>query len=102
MLILLCIYNAIKASQGPCPISKFWYVKIPSKVKVFLSLVSKGGILTKDVLLHKGWSGSSRCIFCNLDESIDHLLFTCPVARYIWNVVKCVFNIRGTPLSFDG
>lgn len=40
-------------------------------------------------------------MFCNLDESIDHLFFSCPVTRYVWNVVKCAFNLQDIPDSFD-
>jgi hypothetical protein len=40
----------------------------------------------------RGWGGSTQCMFCASDENISHLLFNCPVARYIWSVFQCTFN----------
>ena len=41
-------------------------------------------ILTKDQLRTRGWSGYSKCPFCNHDKTVNHLFITCSFARQIW------------------
>ena len=53
----------------------------------------KGVTLTKDNLARWRWKGSVRCCFCNLDETIQHLFFYCPNAKFIWRLVQVVFNL---------
>ena len=53
----------------------------------------KGVTLTKDNLAMRRWKRSVRCCFCNLDETIQHLFFDCPNAKFIWRLVQVVFNL---------
>jgi hypothetical protein len=36
----------------------------------------KGVVLTKDNLAKCNWQGNKKCVFCNSDESIQHLFLT--------------------------
>ena len=65
------------------PYKFLWKVQIPLRVKIFLWLVLKKSILTRDVLLHRGGRCEAKCLFYGKNESIDHLFFLCPLARYI-------------------
>ena len=67
--------------------------KIPLKIKVFIWYLLKGVTLTKDNLARRQWKGSVRCCFCNLDETIQHLFFDCPNAKFIWRLVQVEFNL---------
>ena len=40
-------------------------------------------------------------MFCSNVESVDHLFFTCPVARFLWGIVRCAFAFRTVPVKFD-
>ena len=40
-----------------------------------------------------GWQGCEKCLFCHAKESVNHLFLECALARYIWYVVKCAFDI---------
>ena len=31
---------------------------------------------------------------CDNKETIQHLFFECPMTRFTWNVMACVFNIK--------
>jgi hypothetical protein len=53
---------------------------------------SEKSILTKDVLLQRGGDCDPGCHFCGKKETINHLLFQCPLARYMWNVVSCAIG----------
>ena len=33
-------------------------------------------------------------VFCDQDETIQHLLFSCPLAKMIWRIVYMAFSIR--------
>ena len=70
-----------------------WKVKVPLKIKVFMWFVHKQVILTKDNLVKRNWTGSSRCSFCDRDETIKHLFFDCLLARVLWHAVQIAFNI---------
>ena len=36
-------------------------------------------------------------MFCGKDEMIDHLFFSCSVAKTIWALVRCAFDLKSTP-----
>lgn len=89
------MYRALKLQQFSCPLKKFWYIKAPLKIRVFLWLFLKNKILTKDNLYKRGWrKGDKICQFCCREESIQHLFFECPLAKLIWNVVICALNLK--------
>jgi len=51
----------------------FWKTQIPLKIKIFLWYLKRGVVLTKDNLLKRRWKGDSKCKFCGLEETIQHL-----------------------------
>jgi hypothetical protein len=62
-------------------------------IKVFLWYIHQGVILTKDNLVKRKWKGSSKCSYCNCNESIDHLFFKCCFARFVWRLVEICTRI---------
>lgn len=85
--------------SGPIPKSiHIWKVKVPLRIKVFMSFVRKKVILSKDNLAKRNWEGSKRCNFCDNDETIKHLFLDCPLAKILWQSVHIAFNI--TPRQF--
>ena len=88
-------------NSSAIPSSKYvWKVKVPLKIKVFMWFVHKQVILIKDNLVKRNWTGSTRCSFCDHDETIKHLFFECPLVRILWRTVQIAFNI--TPPSSVG
>jgi hypothetical protein len=73
-------------------------IKIPLKIKIWLWLIWHDAVVTKDNLLKRNWRGNSACRFCNGDESISHLFFNCPAAKFIWSVVG---QVIGAPTRHD-
>lgn len=78
-------YNILITQRVHFPFKHYWKLKVPLKIKVFMWLISKNSILTRDNLLHRGWKGPKECVFCGSDESIDHFFLTCPVAKFVWS-----------------
>lgn len=96
------MYLALKISQVKWPHRKLWFVRVPLKVKVFLWLTAQKSILTRDVLIHRGWKGrETKCSFCDSDENIEHLFFGCSMSRFLWGMVKCSFGLNSVPKKFD-
>ena len=78
-----------------------WKIKMPPRIKVFMWLALRKSTLTKDNLIRRGWKGDDKCPFCGQKENINHLFLTCSVARLLWNILKCAFNLRDTPDTLD-
>jgi hypothetical protein len=72
------------------PYKFMWKVKIPLRIKTFLWLMLKKSILT----ITEREKCEKRCLFCGCNETIKHLFFKCPLARYIWNVVSFTFGLN--------
>jgi hypothetical protein len=70
---------------------------IPSKIKIFMWLLTNDAVLTKDNLVKRKWQGDTKCMFCEVDESIDHLFFQCPIARVVWSIVEKCFGATNIP-----
>ena len=71
------MYKALLHSEIPTYENNknIWKMKAPLKVKNFAWYLRRGVILTKDNLLKRNWHGSSKCCFCNHDETIKNLFF---------------------------
>jgi hypothetical protein len=70
-----------------------WKMKVPLKTKIFMWFVHRKEILNKDNLAKRNWPGSSKCCFCEQNESTDHLFIKCPFAKIIWQIVYMALNI---------
>jgi hypothetical protein len=90
-----------KCDQVRVPYYFLWKTNVPQKIKVFLWLVLRNRILTKDNLKKRNWQGPVECVFCGIAESIDHLFFRCPVARYVWRVIQISLGISCIPSSIE-
>jgi hypothetical protein len=73
-----------------------WRSKIPDKIKIFIWLVAQKAILAKDNMLKK-WKGNPGCYFCGSNETVEHLLFSCPIAKVIWGFVAFCFQQNDRP-----
>jgi hypothetical protein len=63
-------------------------MKIPLKTEIFGWYLHHGVILTKDNLVKHNWHGSTQCVFCHHDETINHLFIQCRFARSIWSLIQ--------------
>jgi hypothetical protein len=62
-------------------IQKIWKCKVPLKIKVFLWFQDR--LQTTIQLKGREWKGSEHCVLCGENEDVDHLLFTCPLAKFV-------------------
>ena len=66
-----------------------WNLKLPLKIKIFV-----GVVLTKDNLARQNWQRNKRCVFCDRNETIQHLFFNCHFANDMWWLIYCCFGLR--------
>jgi hypothetical protein len=80
---------------------RIWKAKIPLKIKVFMWLLNKNAILTKDNMIKRNWQGDQHCKFCNKDENIIHLFFDCSQASYAWSLTAWVIRADCRPTNIE-
>jgi hypothetical protein len=51
-------------------------------------------------MIAKKWQGDPGCFFCGELETVDHLLFDCPISKIVWGVIAICFGQRNGPKSF--
>ena len=76
-------YHKIRNVTLPTfPWKDIWKVKVPRRVAFFMWTIAHGQILTLDNLMLRGRILANCCRMCCCnEESMDHLLISCPVAH---------------------
>ncbi|XP_078162841.1 uncharacterized protein LOC144558020 [Carex rostrata] len=66
-----------------------WHSKAPPTVKVFALLLLRNKILSREVLLRRGFNCETRCVMCDVEEleTSVHLLFQCCYAKRVWDTL---------------
>lgn len=79
-----------------------WRYNIPPTVKVFIFLLLKDRLLTREVMIYRNFNCTdTQCPLCDSGvlESAVHLFFECPVSRAIWNRLS---EFLGVPSFIHG
>jgi hypothetical protein len=63
--------------------------------------VANDAILTKDNMIKRRWQGDPLCYFCQHPETVNHLLFSCSVAKCVWATIATCLGATNIPTSFD-
>ncbi|XP_073105237.1 uncharacterized protein [Elaeis guineensis] len=84
-----------------CPFSKgIWRSAIPKKIRIFLWLALRNRLHTGEIFNKKGWHVSAGCALCGQrEETINHLLLTCPFTRSIRNVLVSHLGLSCMPTN---
>lgn len=62
-----------------------WKLKAPPKIKNFFWRALSNAISAGEILVKRGIKMDPCCQACGFQvESINHILFTCPIARQVW------------------
>lgn len=80
---------------------EIWSAKIQLKVKIFLWMAWHDRIQMVQQLRRRNWDGARTCKFCDLEESVDHLLFQCPIAVATWCWVRDSLGWPKIPTSIS-
>ena len=75
---------------------KVWKSKAPPKLKVFVWLLIRDRLNTKDMIIRRQWNieDGPYCVLCNSNilESRDHLFFDCGFARRCWDTINITWD----------
>ena len=78
-----------------------WNSIAPLKVEVFLWMLMRDRLHTKDHLIKKGWSGDPFCVYgCEL-ETRDHMFLNCEFAQDTWMMAISFFDSPQLPNSLE-
>jgi len=91
------VYEHISHRSCRGDFKHIWKSRLPYKIKIFTWLVENKVVLTRDNLKRKNWPGDPSCCFCPQIETVDHLFFTCPVARVTWGIVSICLGATNIP-----
>jgi hypothetical protein len=94
------LYNRLSSVGIDRFFKHLWKAKIPLKIKICLWLIWHNAIATKDNMKKRKWVGNYACSFCSSDESINHLFFACPAAKYMWSIVATSIGAPNRPICF--
>jgi hypothetical protein len=94
------VYLHLTSNENGMAYSEIWKAKIPPKIKIFMWMVAQRAMLTKDNMIDRNWQGDPGCYFCGEIETVDHLLFQCPIS-IVWGVLAIYFNQRVRPSSYE-
>jgi hypothetical protein len=92
------VYDHLTQDDDGFHFTHIWKSKIPYEVKIFTWLLENNAVFTKNNMVKRKWSGNPICMFCNQNESANHLFFQCCLARFIWGVIGACF---GRNTSFE-
>jgi hypothetical protein len=95
------VYKDLSKASIDRSFKHLWKAKIPLKIKVWLWLIWHNAIATKDTMAERGWIGNLFCQFCDKKETILHLFFSCPAAKYVWSCVAKAIGASTRPRNFS-
>lgn len=59
--------------------------------------MENNAIITRDNLIRRRWNGTPKHVFCDENGSIDHLFFSCPVAKVVWGIFASCMDADNIP-----
>jgi hypothetical protein len=88
------LYSVINFRGFPVYFPVVWKLTIPPRVHIFLWLLSKNNLITRDNLGKRRTLNDASCLFCIEEESVDHLFFGCVVAKRAWELVSDALGVN--------
>ncbi|KAG7549361.1 Reverse transcriptase domain [Arabidopsis thaliana x Arabidopsis arenosa] len=77
-------------------LDSIWKIQTAPKIKVFIWKALKGAIAVEDRLRTRGIHNKDGCLMCEEEiETVNHILFQCPLARQVWAVANVPFPVSG-------
>lgn len=66
---------------------ELWQTKAPPRVKIFFWIALHRRLWTAHRRMRHGLQDSDACVMCDQEQTSDHLLVACVVARELWAMV---------------
>jgi hypothetical protein len=74
--------------------------KLPLKIKIFTKQLVLNHLPTNSLIA--AWHGPrlGRCALCGALEDVNHIFFTCSLAKFMWSVVRQLLGCNWSPANF--
>lgn len=72
----------------------FGRLEYPQRIKVFLWLVIKNRVLSKQNLKNRNWKENFNYFWCGCMETTKHIFFDCRITSFTWRVISTVMNMH--------
>jgi hypothetical protein len=93
------VYEFLETNLAGANHQAIWKAKLPLKIQIFMWQMFNNATPTRDILGHRGWPGNPTCSFCDQRETIQHLFFSCPVAKVVWGTLGIILGANTCPNS---
>ena len=80
---LLCFPGVVNQNM-----KDVWDSKIPLKIKFFVWQVFNDKLQSDENLIKGKWLGHLECELCGVPDTTNHIVFTCILPVFIWNICK--------------
>ena len=74
-----------------------WKGHISLKIKMFLSQLARCQLSSGDQVLKRRGPSVGKCAFCRENEDVNHILFSCVLARFVWSGVHHILRVPWMP-----
>jgi hypothetical protein len=65
------------------------------KLKVFMWLSCQDRIQSGEALKNMNWKGDANCAVHGKLENVDHILFECVLAKFVWTYLNRLWGGKG-------
>jgi hypothetical protein len=76
-------------------------IKVPPKIHFFLWLIAHNKLFTRDNLRKRHNVDDLTCLFCNEEETCNHLFCECVVASAAWAELRRITRFTGEFRQFS-
>jgi hypothetical protein len=91
-----------KLSQGAlvAHFKDVWAAKLPLKIKIFTWQLVLNRLPTRSPIAARFGPTSGSCALCGAVENVNHILFTCSLAKFMWSVIRQLLGCSWSPANF--
>ena len=72
------------------------------KIKIFLWQLIMKQLPSNDNIRRRRGPTTGRCALCGEFKDMNHIFFTCPLARFMWSAVRELLGCEWNPSCFAG
>ena len=76
-----------------------WKATMPLKIKIFMWQLQRNRLPSREQLLKRHGPSNGLCEVCRCLESVDHIFFSCVIAKLAWVGWREMFGVQWNPTS---
>jgi hypothetical protein len=89
----------LQGAAWPCE-KIIWKAKLPMYTKIFIWQMAICRLPSSEQINHIHGLTDGKCALCGEIETINHIFFSCALAKFMWSGIMAVLNVSQSPSSF--